>query len=71
MPPDRGRASKACTACRKQKTRCYESVSGLACLRCDRTGQQCSLVVEKPVSSVRPQGPLSGPDAMRSYSHTR
>ncbi|KAH9214558.1 hypothetical protein DL95DRAFT_365708 [Leptodontidium sp. 2 PMI_412] len=25
MPPDRGRASKACTVCRKQKTRCYES----------------------------------------------
>ncbi|KAF2636671.1 hypothetical protein P280DRAFT_552840 [Massarina eburnea CBS 473.64] len=43
MPPDRGRASKACTACRKQKTRCYETATGRACLRCDRLGQECSL----------------------------
>ncbi|PMD53975.1 uncharacterized protein K444DRAFT_646379 [Hyaloscypha bicolor E] len=37
MPPDRGRASKACAACRKIKTRCYESGGhGKACLRCER-----------------------------------
>ena len=44
MPPDRGRASRACTACRKIKTRCYESdVTGRPCLRCERLGQACSL----------------------------
>ncbi|KAL2870883.1 Zn(II)2Cys6 transcription factor [Aspergillus lucknowensis] len=43
MPPDRGRASKACTSCRKQKTRCYESgISGGPCLRCERLRQSCS-----------------------------
>ncbi|KAF2453466.1 hypothetical protein BDY21DRAFT_126055 [Lineolata rhizophorae] len=46
MPPDRGRASRACTACRKQKTRCYESgTSGSACLRCERLRQPCSFAV--------------------------
>jgi hypothetical protein len=44
MPPERGRASQACTACRKQKTRCYETIDGRACLRCERLGQFCSLV---------------------------
>ncbi|KAJ5622934.1 hypothetical protein N7490_011539 [Penicillium lividum] len=45
MPPDRGRASKACVSCRKQKTRCYEpSLPGKACLRCERLHQRCSLV---------------------------
>jgi hypothetical protein len=46
MPPDRngGRASKACTACRKIKTRCYESdTKGRACLRCERLRLGCSL----------------------------
>lgn len=45
MPPDRGRASQACTACRKQKTRCYAS-SGNGrggCLRCERLRLSCSL----------------------------
>ncbi|KAF2791830.1 hypothetical protein K505DRAFT_418841 [Melanomma pulvis-pyrius CBS 109.77] len=46
MPPDRGRASKACTACRKQKTRCYDSSNRRACLRCERLGWSCSLDVE-------------------------
>lgn len=46
MPADRGRASKACAACRKQKTRCYETASGRACLRCDRLGQECTLSSE-------------------------
>ncbi|PVH99483.1 hypothetical protein DM02DRAFT_594183 [Periconia macrospinosa] len=46
MPPDRGRASKACAACRKQKTRCYERAAGQACLRCDQLGQECSLTTE-------------------------
>ncbi|KAJ5564018.1 hypothetical protein N7513_000260 [Penicillium frequentans] len=45
MPPDRGRASRACVSCRKQKTRCYEpSVPGKACLRCERLHQKCSLI---------------------------
>jgi hypothetical protein len=49
MPPDRGRASRACTACRKIKTRCYESdLGGRPCLRCDRLGQPCSLAT-RPV----------------------
>ncbi|CAO2657023.1 Nn.00g058260.m01.CDS01 [Neocucurbitaria sp. VM-36] len=51
MPPDRGRASKACIACRKQKTRCYESVNGRACLRCERVGQKCSLDVQESINS--------------------
>ncbi|OAG08726.1 uncharacterized protein CC84DRAFT_1194815 [Paraphaeosphaeria sporulosa] len=50
MPVDRGRASKACAACRKQKTRCYETTAGRACLRCDRIGQECSLTAETPYS---------------------
>ncbi|OJJ02344.1 hypothetical protein ASPVEDRAFT_83854 [Aspergillus versicolor CBS 583.65] len=56
MPPDRGRASKACTSCRRQKTRCYESgISGTPCLRCERLNQRCSfiddVVTEEPVPS--------------------
>ncbi|OKP13433.1 hypothetical protein PENSUB_624 [Penicillium subrubescens] len=44
MPPDRGRASRACASCRKQKTRCYEpGTPGRACLRCERLQQKCSL----------------------------
>jgi hypothetical protein len=43
MPPEQGRASQACSACRKQKTRCYETGDGQPCLRCSRMGQQCSL----------------------------
>ncbi|KAH7408203.1 hypothetical protein DE146DRAFT_364745 [Phaeosphaeria sp. MPI-PUGE-AT-0046c] len=45
MPPERGRASQACIACRKQKTRCYETSDGRACLRCERLGQACSLAI--------------------------
>lgn len=45
MPSDRGRAPRACVSCRRQKTRCYEStISGAACLRCDRLNQRCSFV---------------------------
>ncbi|KAE9370923.1 hypothetical protein N431DRAFT_343941 [Stipitochalara longipes BDJ] len=54
MPPDRGRASKACTACRKIKTRCYDSgASGRACLRCERLQVACSLSrLERTVSAL-------------------
>lgn len=46
MPPDRGRASQACTACRKQKTRYYELPAKRGgCLRCERLRQPCSLDV--------------------------
>lgn len=47
MPPNRdgGRASKACSSCRKQKTRCYDSQSGGACLRCQTLKLSCSLQV--------------------------
>ncbi|KAL3474626.1 hypothetical protein BJX99DRAFT_271582 [Aspergillus californicus] len=48
MPPDRGRASKACNSCRKQKTRCYESVTGGPCLRCERLRQSCSFAQHGP-----------------------
>ncbi|KAL4869466.1 hypothetical protein BDV12DRAFT_82031 [Aspergillus spectabilis] len=56
MPPDRGRASRACTSCRKQKTRCYESgLPGAPCLRCERLNQRCSfahdVVEDEPTSS--------------------
>ncbi|KIW14107.1 hypothetical protein PV08_06888 [Exophiala spinifera] len=45
MPPLRaGRASKACDACRKQKTRCYTSDNNRGvCLRCETLSQPCSL----------------------------
>jgi hypothetical protein len=47
MPPERvtpGRASKACTACRRAKTRCYASEKRTtSCLRCETLGHQCSL----------------------------
>lgn len=49
MPPDRGRASRACDSCRKQKTRCYESgAPGRPCLRCERLRQRCSFVLAPP-----------------------
>ncbi|KAL2815611.1 hypothetical protein BDW59DRAFT_166758 [Aspergillus cavernicola] len=56
MPPDRGRASKACASCRKQKTRCYESgQAGGPCLRCERLRQRCSFaqdaLEEEPLTS--------------------
>ncbi|RDW93822.1 Zn(II)2Cys6 transcription factor [Aspergillus mulundensis] len=56
MPPDRGRASRACASCRKQKTRCYESGQPRApCLRCERLSQRCSfaqdLVEERSTST--------------------
>ncbi|KAF1996810.1 hypothetical protein P154DRAFT_547693 [Amniculicola lignicola CBS 123094] len=37
MLPDRGRASKTCAACRKQKTRCNESPAGRALSSLERT----------------------------------
>jgi hypothetical protein len=54
MPPDRGRASQACTACRKQKTRCYETANARACLRCERLGQYCSLAADGLEYRTRP-----------------
>ncbi|CAG8907662.1 unnamed protein product [Penicillium nalgiovense] len=63
MPPDRGRASRACTSCRKQKTRCYEpGIPGRACMRCDRLHQNCSLmqIVAPDEESV---APATGTDA--------
>ncbi|KAF2109470.1 hypothetical protein BDV96DRAFT_237091 [Lophiotrema nucula] len=56
MPADRGRASKACAACRKQKTRCYETSIGRPCLRCDRLGQSCSLSFEHASASTEGGG---------------
>ncbi|KAJ5734677.1 hypothetical protein N7533_013080 [Penicillium manginii] len=62
MPPDRGRASRACASCRKQKTRCYEpGVPGKACLRCERLRQNCSLV-EIEDRETDPIAPPSGTD---------
>lgn len=42
--PKRGRASKACDRCRKQKTRCFPAEG--ACLRCKTLGLTCSFGVE-------------------------
>jgi len=68
MPPDRGRASKACATCRKQKTRCYETSIGRACLRCDRLGQECSLSSATP--SFRQSAAYSRPsDCEGAKSH--
>ncbi|KAJ5972852.1 uncharacterized protein N7479_002770 [Penicillium vulpinum] len=63
MPPDRGRASRACASCRKQKTRCYEAgIPGRACMRCDRLHQSCSLV-QTVVSDEESIAPAPGTDA--------
>ncbi|KAJ5375542.1 hypothetical protein N7517_007548 [Penicillium concentricum] len=63
MPPDRGRASRACTSCRKQKTRCYEAgIPGRACMRCDRLHQSCSLV-QIIASDEESVAPAPGTDA--------
>lgn len=45
MPPLRSsRVSKACTLCRKQKTRCYPcNGDDETCLRCETLAQTCSL----------------------------
>jgi hypothetical protein len=45
MPPLRSsRVSKACTLCRRQKTRCYPSTTDdETCLRCETLAQTCSL----------------------------
>ncbi|KAL4940646.1 hypothetical protein BDV06DRAFT_17812 [Aspergillus oleicola] len=62
MPPDRGRASRACTSCRKQKTRCYESgLPGTSCLRCERLRQRCSFLQD--VVNEDPIPPDSTTDA--------
>jgi hypothetical protein len=66
MPPDRGRASQACTACRKQKTRCYASGNGRgACLRCERLQLSCSL--DNPVSPGHCESGRYGDDESTSY----
>lgn len=60
MPPDRGRASRACESCRKQKTRCYESgVSGRPCFRCERLRQRCSFVQTPPQPALGSPGGVS------------
>ncbi|KAK4143195.1 uncharacterized protein C8A04DRAFT_29219 [Dichotomopilus funicola] len=63
MPPLRtDRASKACTTCRRQKTRCYRSESGPGtCLRCQTLKQPCSLELQDE-DAVTIQGPASGHD---------
>ncbi|CAI8507257.1 unnamed protein product [Pichia kudriavzevii] len=40
------RASKACTFCRQQKTRCLRSDESVACLRCLSLKLDCSLLSE-------------------------
>lgn len=72
MPPDRGRASKACSACRKQKTRCYASEKGhAACLRCETLGHQCSLVDVTNLNTPASQEAASGTDARYHVHHIR
>lgn len=71
MPPERGRASRACDACRKQKTRCYESGRDLACLRCARIGQQCSLEVDRATSVHQHERRLNYVDATQSHGDAR
>ncbi|KAH6624021.1 hypothetical protein B0J18DRAFT_427082 [Chaetomium sp. MPI-SDFR-AT-0129] len=63
MPPLRtDRASKACTTCRRQKTRCYRSESGPGtCLRCQTLKQPCSLELQDE-DAVTIQGPAFGHD---------
>ncbi|KAJ6088436.1 hypothetical protein N7486_009697 [Penicillium sp. IBT 16267x] len=69
MPPDRGRASRACVSCRKQKTRCYEpSVPGKACLRCERLRQKCSLIQSpEPREDGEAATPHSSTDARKHW----
>lgn len=71
MPPDRGRASRACSACRKQKTRCYESARGSACLRCERIGQHCSLEVDIGAFIAHQEGQLSDANATQNHDGAR
>ncbi|KAF1932192.1 uncharacterized protein M421DRAFT_286202 [Didymella exigua CBS 183.55] len=71
MPLDRGRASRACTACRKQKTRCYESARDLACLRCKHIGQWCSLELDSTASAVRHDHQLSNADVTQHQDDAR
>lgn len=40
------RASKACTHCRQQKTRCLRSENSVACLRCTSLNLKCSFLDE-------------------------
>lgn len=48
------RAARACTRCRRQKTRCFPSAETSACLRCFSLGKDCSLVeVDRPDSFVQ------------------
>ncbi|KAL5341343.1 hypothetical protein BJX70DRAFT_66262 [Aspergillus crustosus] len=61
MPPDRGRASRACTSCRKQKTRCYESgLPGAPCLRCEGLNQRCSFAQDAGEEEPTPAEPSTG-----------
>ncbi|KIW02086.1 hypothetical protein, variant [Verruconis gallopava] len=61
MPPDRGRAGRACVACRKQKTRCYAGERpGASCLRCNTLRQSCSFTTEAEVQSPSLATPALG-----------
>lgn len=42
----RPRAPKACSICRKQKTRCFPAESSRSCFRCLSLNLECSLVTE-------------------------
>lgn len=66
MPPLRtDRASKACTTCRRQKTRCYQSENGLgACLRCQTLKQSCSLDIQNG-DTITEDGPNLGREAVQ------
>lgn len=63
------RASKACTFCRQQKTRCLRSGSSVACLRCISLNLKCSLTeeVDSDIHKQSPTSPfLSSPQKMQT-----
>ncbi|GMF66513.1 unnamed protein product [[Candida] boidinii] len=61
------RASKACTACRRQKTRCFSTPHRIGCSRCSSLGKLCSFEEEAigtrganqiPMNQIYGAGPL-------------
>ncbi|GMF60342.1 unnamed protein product [[Candida] boidinii] len=61
------RASKACTACRRQKTRCFSTPHRIGCSRCSSLGKLCSFEEDAigtrgtnqiPMNQIYGAGPL-------------
>lgn len=60
------RAARACSTCRKQKTRCFPAQTSKSCFRCLSLGLTCSLCNEEP-DDIFPRPAL--PEGMVSPGH--